>query len=108
MFENLFRKKDKESWRDGTFLTTVNNSIEADILESKLLSEGIPVMKRYSGAGNAMEIIMGTNNTSPVDLYVPSSSIEDARNIIVAVPLDEDFDEEEQDAIEDDTETKED
>ena len=106
MFENLFRKKDRENWRDGTFLTTVNNSIEADILESKLLSEGIPVMKRYSGAGNAMEIIMGTNNTTPVDLYVPTASIEDARNIIVAVPLDEDFDEAEEDEIEEDSEIK--
>lgn len=90
MFEKLFNNKDKEHWRDGVFLTTVNNSIEADILESKLVSEGIPVMKRYSGAGNAMEIIMGTNNTTPVDLYVPFASIEDARNIIVPIPLDDD------------------
>ncbi len=90
MFEKLFEKKEKEHWRDGTFLTTVNNSIEADILESKLMSEGIPVMRRYSGAGNALEIIMGTNNTTPVDLYVPEASLEDARNIIVPVPLEDD------------------
>lgn len=80
------KNKDKP-WRNGVYLATAENSLEADILESKLRSEGIPVIKKYKGAGNAMEIIMGSNYTSPIDLYVPEDTLEDAKNIIVAIPL---------------------
>ncbi len=84
MFE---KEKKQDDWRDGSYLTTAESSIEADILESKLNSEGIPVLRKYSGAGNAMEIIMGTNNTNPIDIYVPEKTLEDARNIILPIPL---------------------
>ena len=87
MFDRTGRK---ETWRDGAYLTTAENSIEADILESKLNAEGIPVIRRYGGAGNAMEIIMGTSITSPIDLYVPEEALEDARNIIIPFALEAD------------------
>jgi len=87
MFE---REGHKDTWRDGVYLTTAENSIEADILESKLNSEGIPTIRRYGGAGNAMEIIMGMNSNFPIDLYVPETALEDARNIIVPEPLETD------------------
>ena len=86
----MFEKKEKREWRDGTYLTTAKNSLEADILESKLEGEGIPVMRRYQGAGNAMEIIMGNSLTYPIDLYVPLEALEDSKNIIVPIPLEED------------------
>ena len=91
----LFGKKEpKEEWRDGVYLTTVNNSLLADILESKLRGEGIPCIRKYTGAGNAMEIIMGSDNGQPIDLYVPEEALEDAKNIIIAIPiLNDDFDE---------------
>lgn len=90
----MFGIKEKKEWRDGVFLTTTKNSLEADILESKLRGEGIPVIRKYKGASNAMEIIMGSNSTYPIDLYVPEEALEDARNIIVAIPiLSEDFNE---------------
>jgi len=77
------------------YLTTAMNSLEADILESKLRAESIPSIKRYKGAGNAMEIIMGSTYSYPIDLYVPEETLEDARNIIVATPiLSEDFQDE--------------
>lgn len=87
----MFGKKEnqKEHWRDGTFLVTVNNSIEADILESKLKAEGIPVMRRYEGFANAAEIIMGSNTAFQLDLYVPEDALEDAKNIIIPLTQEE-------------------
>lgn len=90
----MFGKNVKKNWRGGVYLTTVKNSMEADILESKLRGEGIPVLRNYKGASNAMEIIMGSNSAFPIDLYVPEDALEDAKNIIIAIPiLSEDFDE---------------
>ena len=94
----MFTRDQKDvhkEWRGGVYLTTVESSLEADILESKLRGEGIPCIKRYKGAANAVEIIMGSNSAYPIDLYVPEEALEDAKNIIVAVPiLSEEFDEE--------------
>lgn len=77
----------KNEWRGGVYLTTVKKSFDADLLESKLKSEGIPCLKKYVGASNAMEIIMGTNIGFSIDLYVPEEALEDAKNIIIAFPL---------------------
>ena len=43
-----------------------------------------------------MEIIMGSSYSYPIELFVPEDTLEDAKNIIVAIPIlsDEDFDEE--------------
>ncbi|MEA4988156.1 MAG: DUF2007 domain-containing protein [Anaerovorax sp.] len=91
----MFERKEKKVWRDGVYLTTAKNSLEADILESKLRSEGIPMEKKYKGASNALEIIMGNNISFPIDLYVPEECLEDAKNIIVPVNItDEDFEKE--------------
>lgn len=88
----MFKKKpeEKRPWRNGVYLTTANTSMEADILESKLRGEGIPCEKYYKGASNAMEIIMGQNVSFPIELYVPEECLEDAKNIIVPMPLTED------------------
>lgn len=83
----MFGTKEKKEWRDGVYLCTAKNGLEADILESKLNSEGIPAIRRSKDAGNFIEIFMGTNSTYPIDLYVPSEALEDAKNIIVAVPI---------------------
>ncbi len=86
----MFRKKEKKEWRDGVYLTTARDSMEADILESKLRGEGIPSEKKYKGASNALEIIMGNSISFPIDLYVPKECLEDAKNIIIPVVLTED------------------
>jgi len=83
----MFEKKDEKAWRNGVYLCTAKNSFEADILESKLRSEGIPSIKKYKGASNFLEIFMGSNSTFPIDLYVPEDTLDDAKNIIVAVPI---------------------
>lgn len=82
----------KEPWRGGVYLCTADSSFQADLLESKLKSEGIPCVKKYQAASNFIEIAMGNNNAYPIDLYVPEETLEDAKNIIVPIPLEDDFD----------------
>lgn len=86
----------EQEWRGGFFLTRCESSFEADLLESKLNSEGIPTMKKYLAGGNFIEIAMGSNSIFPIDIYVPEQCLEDAKNIIKPVPLDDDFEEEQQ------------
>ncbi|MEG0923737.1 MAG: DUF2007 domain-containing protein [Anaerovoracaceae bacterium] len=81
--------KENKEWRDGVFLCTVENSFDADILESKLKGEGIPCVKKYKGASNYMEIFMGQSVAFPIDIYVPAETLEDAKNIIVPIDLDD-------------------
>lgn len=86
----MFEKKDQKEWRDGVYLCTAKNSFEADILESKLRSEGIPSIKKFKGASNFLEIFMGSNSAFPIEIFVPEETLEDAKNVIIAVPLVED------------------
>lgn len=85
MFKN--KNEENQEWRDGVYLCTAKNSFEADLLESKLRSEGIPSIKKFKGAGNFLEIFMGSNTTNPIDIYVPGGTLEEAKNVIVAVPI---------------------
>ena len=89
MFDNYDTSKE---WRDGVFLCRTENSLEADILESKLRGEGMPCVKKYLGGSNMIEVLMGRNDAFPIDLYVPKQLLEDAKNVIVPVALDDDFD----------------
>lgn len=100
--ELILDKEAEKEWRGGVYLCTARNSFEADIFESKLRGETIPVLRKYRGAGNFMEISMGVNSAFPIDIYVPKDALEDAKNIVVAIPLvsddpellDEEFDDE--------------
>lgn len=83
----MFEKKDQKEWRDGVYLCTAKDSFEADILESKLRSEGIPSIKKFKGASNFLEIFMGSSSAFPIDIFVPEKTLEDAKNIIIAVPI---------------------
>ena len=96
----------EKEWRGGVYLCTAANSFEAEIFESKLRGENIPCMRRHRGAGNYMEVFMGTDAAFPIEIYVPADAREDAANILIAVPLEDcepvDFDsmsEEELDAL---------
>lgn len=90
-------RESKEPWRDGVYLTTASSSFEADMLISKLDAEGIPAMKRYIGASNFLEITMGMSSAYPVEIYVPESALEKAKEAIKPVPIDDDFVEAEDD-----------
>ena len=86
--------KNKE-WREGVYLCSVKSGFQADLIESKLRSEGIPCIRRYKGSSNYMEIIFGRDFANEIDLYVPEQMLEDARNVIVPVDLDDCLAEEE-------------
>jgi hypothetical protein len=63
------------------YLITVNDEIEADVLESLLNSNGIPVLRKYREAGGYLSIYMG-NSTSGIDIYVPSKLHSIAKELI--------------------------
>jgi hypothetical protein len=85
----FFNKGDgNKPWRDGVYLCTAQNSLEAEIFESKLRGEGIPSERRYKDAGNYLEIFMGSS-VFPIDIYVPEQALEDARNVVLAFPLED-------------------
>lgn len=88
--ELLIDEKAEKEWRGGVYMCTARNSFEADIFESKLRGEGIPCLRRYKGAGNFIEISMGSNAAYPIDIYVPADALEDARNTVLAIPLESD------------------
>lgn len=64
-----------------TYLTSVSNSIEAEMMEALLTSSGVPVLKKFRGAGGYLTIYMGATNLG-VDLYVPSKLLAQARDIL--------------------------
>jgi hypothetical protein len=66
---------------EGAFLMTAVNSIEADLIEAILQTEGIPVLRKYKEAGDYMMVYMG-RTIFGVDLYVPSPMLDKAREII--------------------------
>lgn len=89
----MFDTENREPWRGGVYLTTASSSFEADLLVSKLEAEEIPAMKRYIGASNFIEITMGMTHAYPVEIYVPESTVEIAREVIRPVPIGDDFEE---------------
>lgn len=82
-------QEDSYRWRGGAYLCTVNDSFQADLLESKLRSEGIPYQRKYVGSSGYLEIVFGNNTVGEIELYVPEDCLEDARNVIVPVDLDD-------------------
>lgn len=75
------------------YLTTVQTSFEADIVESKLRAEGIPSIRRYEGGGNYLEIVFGQQSVYPIEIYVPEHALEAAREVMVPVPIEDDYEE---------------
>lgn len=57
------------------------NTIEAEIIVSKLQSYGIPVLKKSKGSGEIMEIYTGVNFYG-IDIYVPSHMHELAKELL--------------------------
>ena len=85
----MYKKDTSEHWRGGVYLCTAEDNLEADILESKLRGEGIACIRKYEGAGNYVELVMGMNSARGIDLYVAEDKLFDAGNIIVPIDLDD-------------------
>lgn len=80
---NLIENLDKEpvEYDKEVFLINLKDSIEADIVESLLNSNGIPTLKKHRESGGYMSIYMG-NSIFGVDIFVPSKLYEQAEQII--------------------------
>jgi len=57
------------------------DTIEAEIITSKLQSYGIPVLKKSKGTGGILEIYTGANLYG-IDIYVPSQMFELANQLL--------------------------
>ena len=72
---------------DPAFLTrTMDTNAQTDMLCAMLRSYDIPVLRKYEGEGSFGKIVLGMPG-SGTWLYVPSSMLEDAKNLIR--PIDE-------------------
>lgn len=67
-----------ESW---AYLTGIVNERETEIIESMLKAYDIPVLRKDRGAGGYLKIYMGMTYMG-IDLYVPESKIELARELV--------------------------
>ena len=63
------------------FLVSVDNNIEADMMEALLNSNSIPVLQKYRDAGDYLKIFMGGTKFG-VDLYVPSRLLSKAQDLV--------------------------
>jgi len=77
----LEEKIEEEAFDHEVYLTTASDSLEADYLEAVLKEHHIPVMRKYRESGAYLNIIMG-NTVMGIDLYVPASSLEAAKELI--------------------------
>jgi hypothetical protein len=63
------------------FLFTAADNMQADLMESLLRAYHIPVLRKYRGIGNYSQIYWGFTKLG-VDLFVPSSLLTEARDIL--------------------------
>ena len=75
-------------WAGGVYLTTVSNTLQAEILISKLRGEGISSACKEIGSTGYMEVLFGSTTSGEFEIYVPEECYEDAKNIIVPIDLD--------------------
>lgn len=62
-------------------LMTAEDEIQANIIESLLQVYGIPVRRKYKGNDTFSKIYMGLT-AHGVELYVPKTALEEARDIV--------------------------
>lgn len=77
-FGGKMPKNNSNGW---SFLLNIYTAPEAGMIESRLKSEGIPVLKKSKGSGAVMDIYTG----QPLygwDLYVPAEAQEKARSLL--------------------------
>lgn len=63
------------------FLMTAAGNIEADLIESILKDNDIPVLRKYREAGGYMMVFMG-GTIYDIDLYVPDTLLDKARDVL--------------------------
>ncbi len=81
MFNKKTDNTHKPPFKGQTFLITASDSIEADILESKLSAAGIPVYKKCREPGAYLNLVLG-NSSMGVDLFVPEDRLDEANGLL--------------------------
>lgn len=72
---------EQETGDHEVYLTTLNNKMDADVVEALLNSNDVPVLRKYKNQGGYISIYMG-DFFSGIDFYVPSKSYELAKSLI--------------------------
>lgn len=81
-------------------VATAASEMEAEILKSKLEAAGIFVFPRHRESGDFLKIYMGSTPFG-IDLYVPSSSVREAQELLAITEIaDEEIAEEDREATE--------
>lgn len=68
----------EDAW---AFLVNMEDRMRADIFQSILQSENIPVIRQYPGWGRLHNVILG-HAPGGVEFYVPKETMEDARLLL--------------------------
>ena len=67
-----------------SLLTTLYDTVAAELVGALLTEEGIPFLKKDRGTGGMMRILAGTT-LSPIDIYVPDARLDQARELLAAM-----------------------
>ena len=67
------------------FLITAVDVIDAELIESFLGTNNIPVLKKFRESGDYLTILMGNTNLG-IDMYVPSKLFDEAKILLEAKP----------------------
>ncbi|MCX7772264.1 MAG: hypothetical protein N2376_04030 [Clostridia bacterium] len=77
------QKKQGLSEEDGLFLLTVDDTLKADVIESKLKAYDIPVRRKHRETGAYLTLLLGKSNFG-VDFYVPSDRFQEAQEVLAS------------------------
>jgi len=86
-------KKNKRELPAWSFILQAANENEANVVESVLNTEGIPVLKQYGEFGQYLLIYTGMTNFG-IDIFVPAELKEKALEILESADMGEIFGEE--------------
>lgn len=80
-------KSREEAFKGWVYLINVADEHEADLVESILLTEGIPVQRKHREGGDYMAIYMGMSRFG-IDLFVPEDKLEVAEGLLKGDAMD--------------------
>lgn len=78
---DYLEQEEPEVYEEITKLCNVASLQEATMLKSLLGAYGIPVLNKSKGSGDYLQIVAGVNYQG-VDIYVPVSSLDEAKKIM--------------------------
>lgn len=81
LVDNMDPEYVKHHYSDMVYLTSVEDKIEAGIIESILQTERIPAMKKYKAGKNALRHYIGRSGQE-IEIFVPQKELERARSYL--------------------------